>query len=59
MYDDNTPEREPSPPMFGQFERDGASSESRNEPSDDGMIGLASRIFRIGFAGGRGGVPRM
>jgi hypothetical protein len=48
--------------MFGRFERDGAPSESQNGPSDppdDGMIGLASRIFRIGYAGRGGGAPRM
>jgi hypothetical protein len=64
VYDDSTePEPEPSIPMFELFGRstgDEAPSESQNEPlppSDAGVLGFASRIFRIGYAGRGRGAP--
>lgn len=64
MYDDSTPtEGESSIPRFGLFSGstgDEAPSGSRNVPSDPsqaGVLGFASRMFRIGYAGRGRGAP--
>jgi hypothetical protein len=57
VYDDSTStEHEPSPPMFGRFERDEAPS---SDESGADLLGLANRTFRIGYAGRGRGAPSM